>query len=120
MIVPRGARLIVEAFVANQDIGQVRPGQEAVYRFQAFPYQKYGTRAGKVEWIAGDAEQVDIGGGQRMSAYKVRLSLTDTEFRQGGEVQPVQIGMLVEVSSVTGSETALTLLWRKVKGKFAP
>jgi len=119
VIVPRGARLVVEAYVANQDIGQVHEGQQAKFSFQAFPYQKYGTLSGKVEWKAGDAEQVDTGGG-KMSVYKVRLSLAESEFRSGGEAQPVQIGMQVEVSSVTGSETALTLLWRKVKGKFAP
>ncbi len=120
VIVPRGSRLVVEALVAQQDIGQLKPGQSARFRFQAFPYQKYGALSGRVESIAADAEQIGVPGGGSTSVYRVKLSLGDAAFHYGGEEQPVQIGMEVEVSSVTGTETALTLLWRKVKGKFAP
>ena len=120
VIVPRGSRLVVEALVAQQDIGQMKLGQTARFRFPAFPYQKYGALSGRVESMAADSEQVEVPGGGRMAVYRVKLSLEKTAFQYGGEELPIQIGMEVEVSSLTGTETALTLLWRKVKGKFAP
>ncbi len=120
VIVPRGSRLVVEAVVAQQDIGQMKLGQTARFRFPAFPYQKYGALSGRVESIAADAEQIEVPGGGRPAVYRVKLSLEKAAFQYGGEELPIQIGMEVEASSVTGTETALTLLWRKVKGKFAP
>src|SRR5262249_3159601 len=47
-IVPDGAELHARLFVATRAIGKVRPGQTVSIRYEAFPYQKYGTFKGRV------------------------------------------------------------------------
>lgn len=108
------------AWVADQYSGQLKVGQSTRFRLQALPYRKYGAKTGRVEWIAVDVESIDAPDLGRINAYKVRLSLDETSFRDGEEDSPIQLGMSAEVSAVTGSETVLSLLWRKFKGKFAP
>jgi hemolysin D len=54
-IVPSDARLQIQAFVNNEDIGFVSPGQDAVVKVDAFPFSRYGTLNATVEEVAKDA-----------------------------------------------------------------
>jgi hemolysin D len=54
-VVDDGAPLEIEAYVLNQDVGFVAPGQEATIKVDAFPYTRYGTIAGTVTKVAADA-----------------------------------------------------------------
>ncbi len=51
-IVPDGAELHARLFVPTRAIGKVRPGQAVSMRYEAFPYQKYGTFKGQVEEVS--------------------------------------------------------------------
>jgi membrane fusion protein len=51
-IVPEGAELRARLFVPTRAIGKVHPGQDVAIRYDAFPYQKYGTFKGRVEEVA--------------------------------------------------------------------
>jgi membrane fusion protein len=51
-IVPDGADLHARLFVPTRSIGKVRPGQPVAIRYEAFPYQKYGTFKGRVEEVS--------------------------------------------------------------------
>ncbi len=119
-VIPRGAPQVVEAYVANADIAFLKPGMPARFRFQAFPHQKYGTLPGTVIWMAPDSAPLDLPDGGRLVAYKVRLDLPAGEFRRGSEVGRVELGMVAEVGIITGRESVLSLLWRKIKEQFTP
>lgn len=54
-LVPEGDKLIAEVWVSNQDVGFVRPGQEARLKLAAFQFQKYGLVDGKVLHVNADA-----------------------------------------------------------------
>lgn len=54
-VVPENAALEIEAYLPNQDIGFVAPGQLAVIKVQAFPFTRYGVIEGKVTRVATDA-----------------------------------------------------------------
>ena len=54
-LVPTGGGLVIEARVANQDIGYVRVGQPATVKVRAFDFLRYGTLEGRIERIAADA-----------------------------------------------------------------
>lgn len=54
-IVPAGAKLTAELFASSRAVGFVRPGQEVLLRYQAFPYQKFGTYRGVVARISRSA-----------------------------------------------------------------
>jgi hemolysin D len=54
-IVPSNAPVEVQAFVTNEDIGFVRPGQAAVLKIDSFPFTRYGTVDATVQEVASDA-----------------------------------------------------------------
>jgi hemolysin D len=54
-IVPFDQPLEIKAMVANQDIGFVEAGQNAVIKVDSFPYTRYGTIDGTVERVSRDA-----------------------------------------------------------------
>lgn len=54
-IVPGGDGLVIEARVANDDIGYIHPGQRATIKVKTYDYVRYGTLSGVVERVAADA-----------------------------------------------------------------
>src|SRR5207248_189362 len=56
-LVPEGDKLVAEVWVSNQDVGFVRPGQEAKLKLAAFQFQKYGLVEGRVLHINADATE---------------------------------------------------------------
>jgi hemolysin D len=54
-IVPFDQSLEIKAMVANQDIGFVEAGQNAVVKVDSFPFTRYGTIDGTVERVSRDA-----------------------------------------------------------------
>ena len=54
-IVPANAPVQIEAYVTNDDIGFVSPGQSAVVKIDSFPFSRYGTLEATVEEVASDA-----------------------------------------------------------------
>ncbi len=54
-IVPFDQPLEIKAMVANQDIGFVAAGQNAVVKVDSFPFTRYGTIDGTVERVSRDA-----------------------------------------------------------------
>ena len=54
-IVPEDATLEIECYLANKDIGFVKPGQNAVVKIESFPFTRYGTLSATVTRVASDA-----------------------------------------------------------------
>lgn len=57
LVVPEGAKMEIEAWVANKDIGFVYEGQKAEIKVETFNFQKYGTLDAKLVDISSDAVQ---------------------------------------------------------------
>lgn len=55
LIVPEGAKMEIEAWVANKDIGFVYEGQNAEIKVETFNFQKYGTLDARLLEISSDA-----------------------------------------------------------------
>jgi len=89
VLVPDDAGLEIEAQILNQDIGFVRPGQEAAIKLDAFPYTHYGTLPGKVLSISQDAVKDDKLG----LIYPARIKLLKTTVVAEGRNEPLTPGM---------------------------
>jgi hemolysin D len=124
-IVPDGTPLIVEATATNQDIGYLIVGQPVEIKVDTFPFQKYGTLKGTLEWISPDAEDRDgastdsdtrSGTADSKSnknkddaatannagyVYKIRVRTEQSQFRVNGETRPLQAGMTVQADITT-------------------
>jgi HlyD family secretion protein len=56
-LVPREERLRSEVWVANDDLGFVKPRQSVKVKLLAFPFQKYGMAEGTVAQVSADATE---------------------------------------------------------------
>ena len=104
-IVPQNAVFRAELYAPSRAIGFIRPGQNVVLRFQAYPYQKFGHQTGIVESVSRTALTTDeindvgmsIGGlNDREPRYRIIVKLPAQTVRAYGEQQPLQAGMLVD------------------------
>lgn len=94
MLVPRDIHLQAEVNVDGKDIGQVAVGQSVRLKFDAFPFQKFGTGSGTVRVVSQDSFTPDpkVDGQRSMSApyYRVLIDVADTRLR----AQPAQFQMI--------------------------
>ena len=105
-IVPDGSKLTAELFTSSRAIGFVRPGQEVRLRYQAFPYQKFGTYAGKVSSISRSAVSPSelspqLAGltslfGSDEPVYRIEVTPERQTATTYGEATPLQAGMQLE------------------------
>jgi multidrug resistance efflux pump len=94
---PRAHLLLREA-----GLPKLAPGQKVRLFFEAFPYQRYGTITGKLEWISPAA--VSSSEGQRFTGS---AKLDQTTFRSRGNERPLRVGMKGEAHLMVGSRTLI-------------
>lgn len=108
-IVPREAELFVEAEVAAQDIGLVRPGDPVRLKLEAFPYQRHGTAEGRIRTISPDAFEKNTSEGQRLF-YRVRAAVTQADLTAVPPDFRLFPGMTVSAEIKVGSRRVITYL----------
>jgi HlyD family secretion protein len=119
-LVPRDAPLQAEVNVDSRDIGEVAVGQPVRIKFEAFPFQKYGTGSGTVRVISEDSFTPESGGELAARAareesarpshpyYRVLVDLTDMRLRnlpEGFEMLP---GMTLTAEMKVGSRRVIS------------
>lgn len=114
-ISPAGARLVVEARLQNKDIAFIEKGLPVKLKFDAFPFQDYGTISGTVIDVSPDA-RVDK---QEGSFYQVTIAPLQREIVAKGKRLPLKPGLAVTAEIVTERKSILSLLlepFRQLKG----
>jgi HlyD family secretion protein len=105
-IAPAGARLLIEAQVPNKDIAFIEKGLPVKLKFDAFPFQDYGTLPGTVIEVSPDA-QVD----ERLgSFYKVMIAPERTEMTAKGKAVPLRPGLALAAEIITERKSVLSLI----------
>jgi multidrug efflux pump subunit AcrA (membrane-fusion protein) len=115
-IAPSGTPLVVEALVPNKDIAFIEQGLPVKLRFDAFPYQDYGTVQGRITYVSPDA-QAD---GEAGSFYKVHIAPEQTAINARGRSIPLRPGLAVTADIITERKSILSFLlepFRKLKGE---
>ena len=112
-LVPEGDKLIAEVWVSNQDVGFVRPGQEAKLKLAAFQFQKYGMVEGRVLHLNADASEMPSPN-QRQLAFRALVELREQRL-DGHALQP---GMQVAGEIHLGTRTVLEYLLSPVQKAF--
>jgi HlyD family secretion protein len=112
MLVRRDAPLQAEVNVEGRDIGQVTVGQSVRIKFEAFPFQKYGTANGEVSVVSQDSFSPDPKGEgarhQTAPYYRVRVDLSDTRLRLPPERMQLIPGMAVTAELKVGRRTVIS------------
>jgi membrane fusion protein, adhesin transport system len=110
-LVPRSEGLVVQAKVANRDVGRLRPGMPAKVKVRAFDYLRYGSLDGVLQKVAADAAP-DSRTGELAYAVTVVTDRGHLGSRAGEfEVMP---GMVVDVDLKIGERTILSYLTDRI------
>jgi HlyD family secretion protein len=128
-LVPEGDKLVAEVWVSNQDVGFVRPGQEAKLKLAAFQFQKYGLLQGKVAHVNADATEAPspntrsdalTGRDRPMGplAFRTLVELGAQELLAEGRRYPLQPGMQVASEIHLGTRSVLEYLLSPVQKAF--
>ncbi|HHC7218181.1 TPA: HlyD family type I secretion periplasmic adaptor subunit [Vibrio parahaemolyticus] len=108
-IVPTEDTLLVEAKIAPKDIAFLRPSLNAIVKFTAYDFTKYGGLVGELEHISADTTQDEEGN----SFYIVRVRTEKTSFGQDADL-PIIPGMTASVDIITGKRTVLEYLLKPI------
>jgi HlyD family type I secretion membrane fusion protein len=103
-----------EAWIASEDVAQLKPGMPTRVKLDAYHYQRYGTVEGTLHFVSPDS-QVREG----VAIYKVRIGLPNVEFGRGANRGRVKLGMKGQAEIVTGRESVLMLLLRGIRGTIS-
>jgi hemolysin D len=128
VVVPEDSRLVVEAMVANRDVGFVHAGQEVEVKVETFTFTRYGLVAGWVIDVSHDvvtddqrkpdrAGETETGKDQTggSPAYVARVALDRTSLMVEGQDQPLGPGMAVTAEIKTGSRRILDYLLSPIR-----
>ena len=128
-LIPKGDKLVAEVWVSNQDVGFVRPGQEAKLKLAAFQFQKYGLVQGKVLHVNADATEAPspntrsdalTGRDRPMGplSFRALVELASQDLLNDGQRYALQPGMQVAGEIHLGTRSILEYLLSPVQKAF--
>ncbi len=125
-IVPSDAKLEVEAYLPNKDLGFVEVGQEVTVKVESFPFTRFGMLTGRVKHLARDAiplpeaaqlegnpalsnSSATFAGAQRTQnlVFPITISIDKPELIVDGKSVPMSPGMTVSAEIKTGNRRIL-------------
>ncbi len=109
----RGFR--IDVVVTSEDVGQLREGMPVRVKLDAYDYQKYGSVAGRVVFVAPDSEFQADAATQRPPAYTVKIALDGDHVGRGRHRGRIKLGMTGVAEIVTDRESILSLLVRSIR-----
>jgi len=103
-LLPERATLHAELYAPSRSVGFIRPGDQVILRYEAFPYQKFGNQKGVVASVSRTAlpaqelsGMLSLGGASGGEPlYLVTVSLAAQTVTAYGLPQALQPGMLLE------------------------
>ena len=117
MVLPKGSGLHAELIVPTRAIGFVKPGQEVVLRYDAFPYERFGqyrgvvTNIGRNVWTPGE----HIGPlAPKEPVYRVDVNLERQAVAALGQEFPLRAGMLVNADLLLEKRTLFEWVFEPV------
>lgn len=109
-IVPLEDSLEIEAKVKPQDVGFLRPGQDALVKITAYDFAIYGGLDGKLETISADTSTNDKG----ETFYTVRVRTLKNHLGPNNKPLMIIPGMQSTVDILTGHKTVLQYLLKPI------
>lgn len=99
-LVPSGAAMQAHLYAPSSAIGFIKPGNNVLLRYQAFPYQKFGHARGTVLSVSKTALPASELGNTvtatGQSIYRITVRLAAQTHQAYGQPQPLQAGMLLD------------------------
>ncbi|MCF6319310.1 MAG: HlyD family efflux transporter periplasmic adaptor subunit [Proteobacteria bacterium] len=102
-IIPDDTVLYAELFLPSRAIGFINVGQQVLFRYDAFPYQRFGLYEGTVEQVAQaviNADEAGIPLPSQEPVYRVKVSLNSQFVETYGKSLSLQAGMSVSADII--------------------
>jgi membrane fusion protein len=124
-VLPKGSGLHAELLVPTRAIGFIKPGQQVVLRYDAFPYERFGQYRGSVSdigrnvWASGERVGPLM---PKEPVYRIDVKLESQAVRALGQEFALRPGMLVNADLLMEKRTILEWLFEPVlqlKGRVA-
>jgi HlyD family type I secretion membrane fusion protein len=103
---------LFEAAVDSAEVGHLRVGMPARIKLDAYDHQRYGWVPGTVCYLSPDSGQAE---GQPKAVYVVRIAVEADEVGRGDFRGKVKLGMAGQADIVTGRESLLSLLAKRIR-----
>ena len=111
-LVPINVPLEAEISVSSADIGRVTVDKQVRIKFDAYPFQKYGTATGTVRTISRDTFNAPQQEGKPVQAsapyFKARVLLSDTRLKALSDPVRLLPGMTVTAEVKVGRRTVIS------------
>ncbi|WP_143435285.1 HlyD family secretion protein [Henriciella aquimarina] len=113
IILPLKSSLVAEAYLPSRAIGFMESGQSVRLRYDAFPYQKFGTATGTVKQIADTAQlpqEIGINSKTGEAVYRVEIQLDKQSINAFSKEFQLQPGMEFSADIVLENRSLLDWL----------
>jgi len=103
-IIPKGSDLEAQLFVPTRAIGFIRPGQQVLLRYRAFPYQKFGHYDGTITSVSRSTlapselapQSRSVSDQANEPVYSIKVKLAQQNATAYGEAIELQPGMQLD------------------------
>lgn len=114
-IAPLQAPLEAKLLISGQEIGKIQPGQKTYLRISGCPYSDFGLMGGTVTAIAADAVPNAKGVASNQPAFEVSVQPRSKAFQNGKSRCDLRLGMDLQADVLTGRNTVMGFLLRKLR-----
>ncbi|CAN5919078.1 HlyD family efflux transporter periplasmic adaptor subunit [soil metagenome] len=123
-LLPADAKLQAYLFAPSSAVGFVRANQQVLLRYQAFPYQKFGSQAGAVAQVSRSPLQatelagLQLPGASNMAEplYRITVTLDRQTVQAYGQAQPLAPGMQLEADVMLDRRRLIEWIFEPVLG----
>ncbi|MDH4130582.1 MAG: HlyD family efflux transporter periplasmic adaptor subunit [Gemmatimonadota bacterium] len=105
-----GRRLQGEFRVPESGLAHIKAGQPVKLRFDAFPYQRYGVKFGRIRWV-GPVSVTARDSGE----FRALVDLEETSVRVRGQERPLLAGMGGQADVVVGRRSLVSYAFEPVR-----
>lgn len=119
-IVPEGTPLVAVLYVASRGVGFIRTGQSVRIKYDAFPYQKFGSVTGRIASVSQTVlRPEDVGGAVRVEepVYRVTATLDQQAVQAYGVSHRLQPGMALQADIVLERQNLARALFEPLVAK---
>ena len=118
-IAPTGDELIIEGKVTPADIGQLKVGQTAQVKIDAFDSSIFGGLQGELSFISPDTLTETAPNGQSMSYFRVRVKVLPIQSNPKAAQILVKPGMTASLDIMVGERTIMNYLLKPLVKTFS-
>lgn len=109
-LVCEGERLLAELSVPETGFGKLKTDQGVKLKYDAFPYQRYGVKYGRLTWLSPATVQTED-----RSSFKARVEISDSELLTQQESSRLRAGMKGKAEIVIGKRSLIEYVFEPLR-----